>query len=106
MNTSVVEAVLRIVAHQEKRAVPSRETFGLTPDPSRVFGIAPIRVVSEQRVQALAFGVFGAKPQVVTTWNPLARDSAYLEPFAAALDDYLLTCIDEDVLPRVWLPHT
>jgi hypothetical protein len=106
MSVEYIETVARALARRERRAVPIRETTTLWPDPEPVFGIAPIRVVSEQRVQAIAYGRFDAPPQVVIVWNPLSRESSVLEPFAVALDGYLTSSITAGRLPRIWLPHT
>jgi hypothetical protein len=87
------------------RAVPIRTSSLLSPDPEPVFGFAPIRVVSEQRVQAIAYGRLGSEPEIVVAWNPLSRDAAHLEQFAAALYDYLTRALAVGRLPRIWVPH-
>ena len=89
----MITAVARLLAWDRGRATPIRQTCALSPDPPRVFGIAPIRVVSEQRVQAIAFGNLGENPQLVVSWNPLSRETTSLEPFATALDTYLLVAL-------------
>ena len=63
--------------------------------------MAPIRVVAEQRVQAIAFGLIGQPPEVVAIWNPLSRDTGRLEPFAQALSSYLSSTGHW----RIWLAH-
>jgi hypothetical protein len=70
-----------------------------------VFGIAPIRVVAEERVQAIAFGLTNGSPSVAINWYPLGRETTCLEPFAHALDEYLRRSLTEGRVPRVWLPH-
>jgi hypothetical protein len=105
MSAEYIETVARAIARRERRAIPIRDTSGLAWDPEPAFGIAPIRVVSEQRVQSIAFGFLNAEPQVVVDWNPLSRESSVLEPFAAALDEYLTSAIAHGRTPRVWLPH-
>src|SRR5262249_23269272 len=67
--------------------------------------VAPIKLVSEEVVQALAFGDPDGVPTVITRWNPLSRDTAGLEIFAAALDGYLSRATAAGHLPRVWVPH-
>lgn len=99
--TDFARVVAQVEAHRRRRAVPVRATSALSADPPIVFGIAPIRVVAEQRVQAIAFGVVGQTAQVVTIWNPLSRDTGQLEPFAEALNGYLAHTVE----PRIWLPH-
>ena len=103
--TTINDLAARIVAHHSRRAVPVRSSAAIAYDPDQAFGIAPIRVVSEQRVQALAFGTVGNVPQVIAIWNPLSRESGGLDAFAAALDVYVSSCLDEETLPRIWLPH-
>lgn len=99
-------AAARVLARNLGRAIPVVERGMLAPDPDEVFGIAPVRVVSEQRVQAIAFGLLeGSPPRVVTIWNPLSRESDELTPFAEALDAYLMDTLREGRLPRIWLPH-
>ncbi len=95
----------RLLAHRDRRAVRVRDRRTVCDDPLIVFGIAPIRVVAEQRVQAIAFGQVGETPQIVVSWNPLSRESANMNPFAEALNDYFQTAISSDQLPRIWLPH-
>lgn len=99
--TDLARVVAQVAAHRRRRAVLIRATSTLSADPFRVFGIAPIRVVAEQRVQAIAFGVIGQPPQIVTIWNPLSRDTGELEPFAEALSSYFTSTGE----PRVWLAH-
>lgn len=98
-------AVARVIALARGRAWPIRVTSTLSPDPKRVFGMAPIRVVSEQRVQAIAFGLLTEEPRIISLWNPLSRDAGRLEELAQALDDYLFECLDNSILPRIWVPH-
>ena len=99
------DLVARVLARQRGRAVSIRETFYLSPDPSPVFGIAPIRVVAEEVAQALAYGSPGSTPVLLVRWNPLAREADELLPFAQALDEYLGDAVRRGATPRVWLPH-
>lgn len=103
--TDMSLVVARILAATERRAVPIRRTSLLASDPTIVFGFAPIRLVSEQRVYAIAFGDVNARPGIVTSWNPLGRESASLEPFAVGLDSYISQCVQLGIVPRLWLPH-
>jgi hypothetical protein len=102
----IVVAVARAIARGRGRAIPIVESCKLSPDPELVFGIAPIRVVSEQRIQAIAFGLLNEPPQIVTIWNPLNRKSDDLGPFANALNVYIETAQRRNRLPRIWLPHS
>jgi hypothetical protein len=62
-------------------------------------------MVSEEVLQAVAFGILGEEPDVVVRWNPLSREVEGLERLAVALDRYLNDQVADDELPRVWLPH-
>jgi hypothetical protein len=99
------ELVARVLARSRGRAIPIRETFYLSPDPPVTFGIAPIRVVAEEMVQAVAYGSLGDKPEVLTRWDPLAREAEELRPFAQALDRHTRGAVSRGLVPRVWLPH-
>src|SRR5689334_7248475 len=100
-----IDLVARLLAAKERRALPIRTSSALAADPPVAFGIAPIRVVSEELVQAVAFGRLDRVPTIATTWNPLDREVAFLEPLAEQLNAYLSDCIVAQILPRVWLPH-
>jgi hypothetical protein len=102
---ATTEVLGRLLARRQGRALPIRSTSALSPDPNSVFAIAPIKMVAEEIVQAIAFGDPDAMPQVVTRWNPLSRDAGDLETFAAALNDYVEAVASGDQLPRFWLPH-
>jgi hypothetical protein len=100
-----IDLVARLLAYEQRRAILIRQTSAIALDPNHAFGIAPIRVVSEERVQAVAFGTLGRPPTIVATWNPLDREVAFLKPLAEQLHTYLTACIQTQVLPRIWLPH-
>ena len=97
--------VARLVASGRGRAVPIRETSALAPDPEGTIAIAAIRVVTEDQVQALAYGSPDGRPSSIARLLPLGRDTADLEPFA----EWLVTCVQRAVVPglpwRVWVPH-
>jgi hypothetical protein len=93
--TEDIELAARIIARRFGWAIPIRRTSVLAPDPHNVFLICPIRVVAEQRVQAIAFGPPDGAPQIVVSINPLSRESMSLEPFAEALDDYFRAVMED-----------
>jgi hypothetical protein len=101
----VVELAGRLLAYRERRGVRIRERAAIVPDPARTFAIAPIKIVSDDLVQAIAFGSPSATPTVVTRWNPLSRESSELEALAEALDHFLAEALASGTLPRIWLPH-
>jgi|SRR6516162_11631779 hypothetical protein len=69
------------------------------------FGFAPIKLVSEEVVQAIAFGDVQGQPTIATRWNPLSRDASAFEAFASALDAYITASMAANRLPRIWVPH-
>lgn len=97
--------VRRLHAYALGRAVPTRGAYELSPDPTVTVGITTIKIVTEEHVQALAFGDFDGPPQVICRIDPLGRDASDMEPFA----DWLIEKFDRaqglDEMPRVWLPH-
>jgi hypothetical protein len=103
--TDLVDTVGRVVAFAARRAVPVRATSALAVDPVSPFGIAFVRVVAEQRVQAIAYGSVDADPAFALILNPLGRESQELEAFAAALADYVDTMLARRVIPRIWVGH-
>lgn len=103
--TTSIDVLARALAKQAGRALPIRETSALGPDPASAFGIAPIKLVSEEHIQAIAYGDLGGPPRILTRWNPLSRDSKDLDEFAESLDEYLVACVEQESLPRIWLPH-
>lgn len=99
------EILARARATQASQAAIIRENSAFADDPTPVFGIAPVKLVAEEIVQAIAYGRIGDVPQIAVRWNPLSRESDELEPFAEALDEYLTDATSHERLPRVWLPH-
>ncbi len=99
------DVLARARALQAGHAVVVRENIAFAPDPTPAFGIALVKLVSEEIVQAIAYGRIGDEPRTVVRWNPLSRESNELEPFARALDRYLTDAVRRGRLPRVWLPH-
>jgi hypothetical protein len=105
MGADVALLVGRLWSRRLGRALPIRSTYSVASDRPKTFGIAFIRVAGEERVQAIAYGLIGTRPSVITICNPLARGAHELEPFARALDEYLAVSYSRKQLPRVWLAH-
>lgn len=105
MTASLIDTTARLMARACDRAIPIRHTSSISTDPEITFGIAPIRMVAEEQVQAIAFGPIDGKPSVAVRWNPLSRDPGELGIFAAALDDYIAGSLATSKLPRIWVPH-
>lgn len=99
------EALHRLVARNHGRAIPIRRTSNLSPDPDTTIGIATIKIVTEEQVQAIAFGRIGDTPRILVRLDPISRDVSDLEPFA----DFLNAIADEAHARhgalRVWVPH-
>lgn len=103
---SAIDVLARARARVENRAIVVRERATVSEDPPVAFGIAAIRLVSEEHLQAIAYGPIDEPPRFVTRWHPLGRDSSDLAPFADALDAYLTESLAADILPRIWVPTT
>jgi hypothetical protein len=103
---SAIDVLARARARIGQRAIPVRERATLAPDTLVPFGIAAIRLVSEEHVQAIAYGALDDAPAIATRWHPLGRDSSDLAPFATALDAYLADTLAAGLLPRIWIPTT
>ena len=101
----VQDTVARAIARGQGRAFVVRDSYALAPDPALSFGVAPIKLVAEEMVQAIAFGLLNRPPKVVVTWNPLSRESQHLDEFAGSLNNYLQTVLSAEALPRIWVPH-
>jgi hypothetical protein len=97
--------VAKIVALQRRHAVPIRGTSALAADPSDAVGIATIRVVTEDQVQAIAFGPLARRPTTIVRLNPLGRDTSDLESFADWLVNHVRRVIGAGRPLRVWVPH-
>lgn len=100
-----IETLARLIAWGRRRAVLIRRTNSIAPDPGETFGISIIRLVGEERIQSVVFGVFGGEPSVCVSTNPLNRDVSYLEPLAQALDAYVTSMLTQGILPRIWVAN-
>ena len=97
--------VARVVASGRNRAISIRETSMLAPDSGEVIGLATIRVVTEDHLQALAYGSLHRPPATIARLHPLGRDTSDLEPFAQWLVNHLQRVIHAGRPLRVWVPH-
>jgi hypothetical protein len=94
----------RLFARGLGRATPLAESFAMGRDPELAIAIAPIRIVTEEQVQAIAFGHIGAPPQILTRMDPLSRDVSDLIPFAQFMAQ-TGAAIAAGARARLWLPH-
>lgn len=95
----------RAVARARGRALPVRTSSSLSPDPDVTIGIATIKIVTEEQIQAVAFGPLDRPPTVVARLDPIGRDVSDLLPFANFLNATVQRSIVADEPMRVWLPH-
>jgi hypothetical protein len=99
------ETLNRVVARHTRRALATRTSRGLSPDPAITIGIATIKIVTEEHIQAVAFGALDCDPQIVLRLDPMGRDVSDLRPFA----DFLNTIVDRALATasamRIWIPH-
>ena len=94
----------RIRAFALGHAVPTRAASTLASDGSVTIAVATIKIVTEEHVQALAYGDPDGIPNILGRIDPLGRDASDLEPFAHWLVGRFQDARHIDVLPRLWLP--
>jgi len=80
----------RAQALGHSRGGSSARTSAFAPDPTPAFGIALVKLVSEES-SGDRYGRIGDEPRTRGALEPLSRESNELEPFARALDRYLTT---------------
>jgi len=95
----------RALARARRRALPVRTSSSLSPDPDVTIGIATIKIVTEEQIQAVAFGTLDRAPTVIVRLDPIGRDVSDLLPFARFLNATVQRSIVADAPMRVWLPH-
>src|SRR5262249_47764931 len=83
-----------------------RRLSTLSADPGTTIGIATIKIVTEEQVQAIAFGRIGGEPEILVRLDPISRDVSDLQPFAAFLAAVAGDAQRDDGALRVWIPHT
>lgn len=96
----------RFFARQTGRAIPIRTSSGLSPDPAGAIGIATLKIVTEEHIQAIAFGRLDSEPQVVVRLDPLGRDASDLLPFANFLNSTVDRALASREPLRIWIPHS
>jgi hypothetical protein len=105
MSYSQAELVARrIVAYGACRATPLARAFAQGADPDLSIGVAIIKIVTEEQIQAIAFGPIDEPPQVIARLDPLSRDVSDLAPFATFMANVGSQAVGgADV--RLWTPH-
>jgi hypothetical protein len=99
------EALHRVAARQHRRAIPIRRSSSLAPDPATTIGISTIKIVTEEQVQAIAYGRIGDEPQLLVRLDPISRDVSDLEPFATFLGGIADNALADHGALRIWVPH-
>jgi hypothetical protein len=99
------QALLRVAARQHGRAIPIRRSSSLCVDPHTTIGIATIKIVTEEQVQAIAFGRIGSAPEILIRLDPISRDVSDLHPFAVFLAAVADDAQREGGALRIWVPH-
>lgn len=100
------DSLTRLLARAVGRALPSRQTSALADDPANTIGIATIKIVTEEQIQAIAYGRIGEPPRLIARHDPIARDVADLVPFAEFLGEIADRSLAGDGQLRVWVPHS
>jgi hypothetical protein len=99
------KTLYRVLARHAGRAISIRTSSGLSPDPEVTIGVATIKIVTEEHIQAVAFGSLDKAPQVIVRLNPIGRDVSDLVPFANFMDRTIARAMTTDSPLRVWIPH-
>lgn len=94
----------RVLARHTRRAIPTRTSSALSPDPNVTVGIATIKIVTEEQIQAIAFGALDREPRLVLRLDPIGRDVSDLRQFADFMDRTAALAMSRGQL-RVWIPH-
>jgi hypothetical protein len=100
------DSLNRILARQQGRAVIVRTSSQLSSDPAETIGIATIKIVTEEQIQAIAFGPLDREPQVIARLNPIGRDVGDLIPFANFLNETFARAMNTNTSLRIWMPHS
>lgn len=94
----------RVFARGAGRAIPLARSFSMGADPDLTIGVCTIKIVTEEQVQAIAFGPIDQPPQILTRLDPLSRDVSDLTPFA----QFMVTtgaAISAGANVRLWTAH-
>lgn len=100
------DSLLRVIARRTNRAIPARNSSSISTDPSISVGIATIKIVTEDQIQAIAFGSLDREPEIVIRLDPIGRDVADLLPFAQFMGRLADDALAAEGACRVWIPHS
>ena len=104
--SNLTDALHRVLARSRGQAVPKRATSTLVADPDNTIGISTIKIVTEEHIQAIAFGKIGSPPNAIVRLNPLSRDVTDLIPFAEFMIDWAERVQASGGCGRIWVPHS
>ncbi|RST30125.1 hypothetical protein HMF7854_04265 [Sphingomonas ginkgonis] len=99
------DSLHRVLARSRRQAISARTSSRLSPDPDVTIGVATIKIVTEEHIQALAFGSLDQEPTIVVRLDPIGRDVSDLLPFARFLDENVTRAMSAGAPLRVWIPH-
>jgi hypothetical protein len=100
------EALHRLLARHQRRALPIRTSREISTDPEITLGVATIKIVTEEQIQAIAFGPIDAPPNVIVRLDPIGRDVTDIMPFARFLESETQRVRRADARMRIWIPHS
>lgn len=100
------DALHRVMARHTHRAIPIRTSSGLSTDPEVSIGIATIKIVTEEQIQAIAFGPLDREPEIIVRLDPIGRDVTDLLPFADFMGQTADRALASGGTLRVWIPHS
>ncbi|HIC79713.1 MAG TPA: hypothetical protein EYP07_01945, partial [Kiloniellaceae bacterium] len=103
--SGIVDVLSRVTARSEGRAIPIRGGSSFAADPDEVIGVATIKIVTEEQIQAIAYGRLDEVPTILVRMNPISRDIADLTPFASFLGEWAAQVECEGGSGRIWVPH-
>ncbi len=103
--SGIVDVLTRITARSEGRAIPIRGGSSFAPDPEEVIGIATIKIVTEEQIQAIAYGRLDNEPTLLVRMNPISRDITDLAPFADFVGEWATRVEHNRGFGRIWVPH-
>lgn len=104
--SKLTDTLQRMTARIENRAIPIRGGSSFAADPHETIGIATIKIVTEEQIQAIAYGRLDEPPKVIVRHNPLSRDVSDLLPFAEYLNEWADQVAATGGEGRVWTPHS
>jgi hypothetical protein len=96
----------RVMARHVNRAIPSRTSSSLSNDPDVSVGIATIKIVTEEQVQAIAYGSLDGEPEIIVRLDPIGRSVKDLLPLAAFMDHTANRALASGGALRIWVPHS